>query len=97
MGKKCYPYRILMGKPEAKRSLERPRRKWVVKIKIVVRMGWYALVGSGWDRAFHNSVARNPNVKSGDLGVHEIYYRIDGCIDGFITRNLWVSAKFCVG
>jgi hypothetical protein len=37
-------YRILMGEPEGKRSLERPRRRWVNNIKMDLkrdRMGWY--------------------------------------------------------
>jgi hypothetical protein len=30
-------YRILVGKPEGKRPLERPRRKWVDNIKMDLR------------------------------------------------------------
>jgi hypothetical protein len=34
-------YRILVGKPEGKRPLERPRRRWVDGIKINLReIGW---------------------------------------------------------
>jgi hypothetical protein len=34
-------YRILVGKPEGKRPLGRPRRKWVDNIKIDLRkIGW---------------------------------------------------------
>jgi hypothetical protein len=34
-------YRILMGKPEGKRPLGRPRRRWVDNIKIELReIGW---------------------------------------------------------
>jgi hypothetical protein len=34
-------YRILVGKPERKRRLGRPRRKWVDNIKIDLReIGW---------------------------------------------------------
>jgi hypothetical protein len=34
-------YRILVGKPEGKRSLERPRCRWVDNIKIYLReIGW---------------------------------------------------------
>jgi hypothetical protein len=34
-------YRILVGKPEGKRPLRRPRRRWVDHIKIDVReIGW---------------------------------------------------------
>jgi hypothetical protein len=42
------PYRILVGKPEENRPLARPKRRWVVNIKIDLRdMGWYALDRSG--------------------------------------------------
>jgi hypothetical protein len=34
-------YRVLMGKPERKRPLERPRRRWEVGLKINLReIGW---------------------------------------------------------
>jgi hypothetical protein len=34
-------YRILVGKPEGKRPLGRPRRRWVDEIKIDLReIGW---------------------------------------------------------
>jgi hypothetical protein len=34
MGEKLNVYRILVGRPEGKRRLGRPRRKWVDNIKI---------------------------------------------------------------
>jgi hypothetical protein len=43
-------YRILVGKPEGKRPLGRPRRRWVGNIKIDLkrdRMGWCGLDRSG--------------------------------------------------
>jgi transcription termination factor 2 len=41
MGEKRIPYRILVGKPEGKRPLGRPRRRWVENIKIDLReVGW---------------------------------------------------------
>jgi hypothetical protein len=41
MGEKRNAYRILVGKPVEKRPLGRPRRVWVVYIKMDLReMGW---------------------------------------------------------
>jgi hypothetical protein len=51
MGEKMYAYRILLGKPEGKRPLGKPRRRWVDNIKMdnikMDRMGWYGLDRSG--------------------------------------------------
>jgi hypothetical protein len=49
-GEKRNAYRILVGKPEGKRPLGRPRRRWVDNIKMDLkrdRMGWYGLDRSG--------------------------------------------------
>jgi hypothetical protein len=41
MGRKRNPYRMLVGKPEGKRPLGRPRCRWVDNIKIDLReIGW---------------------------------------------------------
>jgi hypothetical protein len=41
MGEKRNRYRILVGKPEGKRPLGRPRRRWVNNIKMDLReIGW---------------------------------------------------------
>jgi hypothetical protein len=41
MGAKRNAYRILVGKPEGKRPLGRPRRRWVDNIKMDLReTGW---------------------------------------------------------
>jgi hypothetical protein len=41
MGEERNAYRILMRKPERKRPLGRPRRRWVDNIKIYLReIGW---------------------------------------------------------
>jgi transposase len=46
MGEKWKAYRILVGKPEGKRPLGRPRRRWVDNIKMDLReIGW---VGMDW-------------------------------------------------
>jgi hypothetical protein len=40
-------HRVLMGKPEGKRPLERPRRRWENNIKIDLQeVG--GVVGTGW-------------------------------------------------
>jgi hypothetical protein len=36
-GEKRYAYRLLVGKPEGKRRLGRPRRRWVNNIKMDLR------------------------------------------------------------
>jgi hypothetical protein len=63
MGEKRNACRILMGKPEGKRPLGRPRRRWVGNIKLNLReigrgaMDWI-VVARGRDqwRAFVNTV-----------------------------------------
>jgi hypothetical protein len=40
-GERMNTYRVLLGKPEEKRSLGRPRRRWVDNIKMdVTETGW---------------------------------------------------------
>jgi hypothetical protein len=41
MGKKRNAYRLLVGKPEGKRPLGRPRRRWVDNIRMDLgEVGW---------------------------------------------------------
>jgi hypothetical protein len=41
IGAKRNAYRLLVGKPEGKRPLERPRRRWMGNIKIDLgKTGW---------------------------------------------------------
>jgi hypothetical protein len=51
MGEKRNVYRLLVGKPEGKTPLGRPRRRWIDNIKMDVWDGieWYGLdwFGSG--------------------------------------------------
>jgi hypothetical protein len=44
MGERLNVDRILVGKPEGRRPMERGRRRWVDNIKIDFReIGWYRL------------------------------------------------------
>jgi hypothetical protein len=40
MGERSGEYRALVGKPEGRRQLERPRRRWEDNIKMDLREGW---------------------------------------------------------
>jgi hypothetical protein len=53
MGKKRNAYRLLVEKPEGKKPLGRPRRRWVVNIKIdLLEIGWGGVdwIGLAQDR-----------------------------------------------
>jgi hypothetical protein len=44
MGEKWNAYTILVGKPQGKRPLGRPRRRWVNNVKMDLReIGWDGL------------------------------------------------------
>jgi len=54
MGRACGTYgggvgvhRVLMGNPEGKRPLGRPRRRWEDNMKWIFRK-WEGVVGTGW-------------------------------------------------
>jgi hypothetical protein len=62
VGEKRTAYKILVGKPEGKRPLERPRCRWVDNIKIDLReMGWGGMDwidladGRDWRRTLVNT------------------------------------------
>ena len=53
MGEERGPYRVLVGKPEGKRPLGRPRRRWVDNIRMdlqEVRCGYMDWIGLAQDR-----------------------------------------------
>jgi hypothetical protein len=67
-------YRILVGKPEEKRSLRRPIRRWADNIKMDGRdrMGWYGLdcSGSGWgpvERSCEHGKMPSGSIKFGEV------------------------------
>jgi hypothetical protein len=51
MGERRGAYRALVGEPEGRRPLGRPRRRWEDNIKMDLReVGWGAWTGSVWLR-----------------------------------------------
>jgi hypothetical protein len=53
LGGKRHAYRLLVGKPEVKRPLGRPRRRWVGDIKVdLLQIGWGSVdwIGLAQDR-----------------------------------------------
>jgi hypothetical protein len=53
MGEKRNAYMILVGNPEGKRPLRRPRRRWVDNIKMdLIEIGWDGMdwIGLAQDR-----------------------------------------------
>jgi hypothetical protein len=51
MGERRGAYRVLVGKPEGRRPLRRPRRRWEDNIEMDIReVGWGAWTGSIWLR-----------------------------------------------
>ena len=52
MGEERWAYRVLVGKPEGKRSLGRPRRKWISRrwdVGMWTGLGWHR-IGTGGGR-----------------------------------------------
>jgi hypothetical protein len=50
MGEKKNAYRILVGEPEGKRPLGKPRRMWVDNVKMDLRQDGIVWTGSIWLR-----------------------------------------------
>jgi len=47
MGQGRGVYRVLVGKPEGKRPVGRPRRRWGIILRWLFRK-WEGVVGTGW-------------------------------------------------
>jgi hypothetical protein len=62
MGEKRNAYRILVGTPEGKRPLGRPRRRWVDNIKMDLRE-------IGWDGVDWMDMAQGPVEGSCEHGI----------------------------
>jgi len=52
MGEEREVYRVLLGKPEGRRALGRPRRRWVDNIRMDLQEVWDVGIwtGLGWPR-----------------------------------------------
>jgi len=51
MGEERGVYRVLVGKPEGRRALRRPRRRWADNIRMDLQeVGLYIGTGLGWPR-----------------------------------------------
>jgi hypothetical protein len=83
MGEKRNEYKLLVGKPEGKRPLGRPRRRWVDNIRIDLgevgwgdvdwvglakdRNRWRALVNSVLNLGFHEMLGPSSGLTSSGL------------------------------
>jgi hypothetical protein len=75
MGEKRNAYRILVGNPEGKRPLGRPRRRWVDNIKIDLReTGWDGMdwIDLAEDRGPVESSCERGNKPSGSIKRWEV-------------------------
>jgi hypothetical protein len=64
MGEKRNEYRLLVGKPEGKRPLRRPRRRWLYNIRMdLVEVGWGDVdwIGLAQDREFGIELSGSTN------------------------------------
>jgi hypothetical protein len=43
-------YKVLVGKPEGKRPLGRPRRRWEDGVRMDLRLAWGLWIGFDWLR-----------------------------------------------
>jgi hypothetical protein len=75
MGEQRNAYRILVGKPEGKRPLRRPRRGWWIILKLILkryRMGWCWLNLSGSGQEPVQDSFEHGNKPSGSIKCWEV-------------------------
>jgi hypothetical protein len=75
-GAKRNPYGLLLGTPEGRRPLRRPRRRWVVNIKINLNrdsMGWYGLDRSGSGMGPVKGSCEHGNEPAGSIKCWEVH------------------------
>jgi len=76
-------YRVLVGKPEGKRPLGRPRRRWVYNNNIFIYFNWLLLVGSGYFTCKQNLKLINNKFRSG--GPHEKHVVVTWNVMNFVS------------
>jgi hypothetical protein len=84
MGEKRNAYRLLVGKPEGKRPLGRPRRMWVDNIKMNlggVKWGDVDWIGLAKDRNRWRAVVNSVTVKNA------VFWAVASC--GFVRTDVW--------
>jgi hypothetical protein len=72
MGEDRGVYRLLVGKPEGKRPLGRPRRRWEDNIKMDLQEVWGGgVVGTGWSWIRVGTDGGHLWVRGGAFGFHK--------------------------
>jgi hypothetical protein len=73
MGEKRNAYRILVGNPEGKRPLGRPRHRWVENIKMDLReIGWNDMDWIDLAQDRDQWTVMNGNEPSGSIKIWEV-------------------------
>jgi hypothetical protein len=87
MGKKRNAYRLLVGKPEGKRTLGRPRRRWVDNIKMDLGEIGMRRCGLDWSGSGEGEVGcscKCGNETSGSIKCCEV---LSGCTTGGLSSS----------
>jgi hypothetical protein len=82
MGEKKNVYRLLVGKPEGKRPLRRPRHRWIDNIKIdllEIGVNVVAWIGLAQDRYRWESSCELGNEPSGSIICRELTSGCTSC------------------